>query len=57
MRPLRRVSNQTCHPHVSRNETVTKIALFYIHEQIWARVPWGRAAVLPAAVVAEAEAA
>lgn len=25
-------------------ETVTKIALFYVHEQLWARVPWGRAA-------------
>jgi uncharacterized membrane protein len=36
-------------------ETVTKIALFYIHEQIWARVPWGRAAVIPAAVAVEAE--
>jgi uncharacterized membrane protein len=24
-------------------ETVTKIALFYIHEQLWARLPWGRA--------------
>jgi len=24
-------------------ETVTKIARFYVHEQIWARVPWGRA--------------
>jgi uncharacterized membrane protein len=24
-------------------ETVTKIALFYLHEQLWARVPWGRA--------------
>jgi uncharacterized membrane protein len=24
-------------------ETVTKIALFYMHEQAWARVPWGRA--------------
>jgi len=29
-------------------ETVTKIALFYVHEQIWARVPWGRAAALSA---------
>lgn len=24
-------------------ETVTKIALFYLHERAWARVPWGRA--------------
>ena len=24
-------------------ETFTKIALFYVHEQAWARVPWGRA--------------
>jgi uncharacterized membrane protein len=24
-------------------ETVTKIALFYLHEQFWARIPWGRA--------------
>ena len=24
-------------------ETFTKIALFYFHEQAWARVPWGRA--------------
>jgi uncharacterized membrane protein len=24
-------------------ETVTKIALFYLHEQLWARIPWGRA--------------
>ncbi len=24
-------------------ETVTKIALFYIHEQLWARIAWGRA--------------
>jgi uncharacterized membrane protein len=23
-------------------ETFTKIALFYAHEQAWARVPWGR---------------
>jgi len=23
-------------------ETFTKIALFYFHEQAWARVPWGR---------------
>jgi len=38
-------------------ETVTKIALFYIHEQIWARVPWGRAAAIASPVVAEAEAA
>jgi uncharacterized membrane protein len=38
-------------------ETVTKIALFYIHEQIWARVPWGRAAAVVAPVVVEAEAA
>ncbi len=38
-------------------ETVTKIALFYIHEQVWARVPWGRAAPIAAPVVAEAEAA
>ena len=30
-------------------ETVTKIALFYIHEQLWARVRWGRAVVAPAA--------
>ena len=29
-------------------ETVTKIALFYIHEQAWARVSWGRAVVAPA---------
>jgi uncharacterized membrane protein len=26
-------------------ETVTKIALFYLHEQLWARLPWGRAGV------------
>lgn len=26
-------------------ETVTKIALFYAHEQLWARLPWGRAGV------------
>jgi uncharacterized membrane protein len=25
-------------------ETFTKIALFYFHEQAWARLPWGRAA-------------
>lgn len=25
-------------------ETFTKIALFYLHEQAWARLPWGRAA-------------
>lgn len=24
-------------------ETVTKVALFYLHEQIWNRIPWGRA--------------
>ncbi|HEV2363968.1 MAG TPA: DUF2061 domain-containing protein [Caulobacteraceae bacterium] len=24
-------------------ESVTKILLFYVHERIWARVPWGRA--------------
>lgn len=24
-------------------ETFTKILLFYFHERIWARVPWGRA--------------
>ncbi|HEY5071100.1 MAG TPA: DUF2061 domain-containing protein [Caulobacteraceae bacterium] len=24
-------------------ETVTKIVLFYLHERMWARVPWGRA--------------
>jgi uncharacterized membrane protein len=26
-------------------ETVTKIALFYFHERLWARVKWGRADV------------
>jgi uncharacterized membrane protein len=26
-------------------ETITKIALFYIHEQLWARLAWGRAEV------------
>ena len=25
-------------------ETFTKIALYYLHEQVWARLPWGRAA-------------
>ena len=25
-------------------ETFTKIVLFYLHEQAWARLPWGRAA-------------
>lgn len=25
-------------------ETVTKIVLFYLHERIWTRIPWGRAA-------------
>lgn len=24
-------------------ETATKILLFYFHERLWARVPWGRA--------------
>jgi uncharacterized membrane protein len=24
-------------------ETVTKVLLFYFHERVWARVPWGRA--------------
>jgi uncharacterized membrane protein len=24
-------------------ETLTKIALFYMHERVWARVTWGRA--------------
>jgi len=38
-------------------ETVTKIALFYIHEQLWAKVRWGRAAPPREAVPATAEAA
>ena len=25
-------------------ETFTKIALYYLHEQLWARLPWGRGA-------------
>ena len=35
-------------------ETFTKIALFYVHEQLWARLPWGRAAprVAPEAAAA-----
>jgi len=24
-------------------ETVTKVVLFYLHERVWATVPWGRA--------------
>ena len=32
-------------------ETVTKVALFYLHEQLWARIPWGRR---PAPAEAEA---
>ena len=24
-------------------ETVTKVVLYYFHERIWARAPWGRA--------------
>jgi uncharacterized membrane protein len=24
-------------------ETLTKLALFYMHERVWARVTWGRA--------------
>ncbi|MDE2488474.1 MAG: DUF2061 domain-containing protein [Alphaproteobacteria bacterium] len=24
-------------------ETFTKLALYYVHERAWARVPWGRA--------------
>ena len=35
-------------------ETFTKIALFYLHEQAWARVPWGRAAAAAAAAGAVA---
>ena len=37
-------------------ETMTKIALFYVHEQVWARVPWGRAAPIatPETVAVEA---
>lgn len=27
-------------------ETVTKVALFYVHEQIWSRIEWGRVAPL-----------
>lgn len=23
-------------------ESLTKIVLFYLHERVWARVPWGR---------------
>ena len=37
-------------------ETVTKIALFYLHEQAWARLAWGRAEA-PGGIGAEAEAA
>jgi uncharacterized membrane protein len=38
-------------------ETVTKIALFYIHEQIWARVSWGRSAPVATAEPIAVEAA
>ena len=31
---------------IAMTETVTKIFLFYFHERIWARVPWGRADVV-----------
>jgi uncharacterized membrane protein len=39
-------------------ESVTKILLFYFHERMWARVPWGRAdkvVEMAAAPVDEAE--
>lgn len=36
-------------------ETVTKVALFYFHERIWAVVPWGRADHPPAAPAEPAE--
>jgi uncharacterized membrane protein len=35
-------------------ETVTKVGLFYLHEQLWARIGWGRR---PAAAQAQAAAA
>jgi uncharacterized membrane protein len=35
-------------------ETFTKIALFYLHEQAWARLSWGRAAARIASEVAAA---
>jgi uncharacterized membrane protein len=38
-------------------ETFTKIALFYVHEQAWARIAWGRAAALPLPAEAEGAAA
>ena len=27
---------------IAGTEVVTKILLYYFHERIWARVPWGR---------------
>ncbi len=27
---------------ISAIEVFTKIALFYVHERVWARLPWGR---------------
>lgn len=36
-------------------ETVTKVMLFYVHEQIWSRIGWGRTAqVEPTTAVLEA---
>jgi uncharacterized membrane protein len=41
----------TGHPGVAAAvasfETVTKIGLFWLHEQAWARLPWGRVAAAP----------
>ena len=28
---------------IALGETVTKILIFYVHERIWDKVPWGRA--------------
>ena len=41
----------TGHPGVAATvasfETLTKIGLFWLHEQLWAWLPWGRAEVAP----------
>lgn len=39
---------------IASAETVTKIVLFYLHEQAWARVPWGRGDKVKAAGTAPA---
>jgi uncharacterized membrane protein len=32
---------------IAATEVITKVALFYGHERVWAKVPWERGKVVP----------